>query len=126
MDATYDGIVLGAGPAGETAADYAVRGGLTAVIVEAELVGGECSYWACMPSKALLRSGSALAAARRLGGAKGAGTGDLDIAAVLARRTSFTSNWNDQGQVDWLGGAKIDLVRGHGRLAGPRVVRVGD
>jgi len=126
MDATYDVIVLGAGPAGENAADYAVRGGLTAVVVEAELVGGECSYWACMPSKALLRSGSALEAARRVEGAKEAVTGGLDVDAVFARRTSFTSGWKDQGQVDWLAGAKIDLVRGHGRLAGPKVVRVGD
>jgi pyruvate/2-oxoglutarate dehydrogenase complex dihydrolipoamide dehydrogenase (E3) component len=126
MDATYDVIVLGGGPAGENAADYAVRGGLTAVMVEAELVGGECSYWACMPSKALLRPGSALEAARRVEGAQEAVTGGLDVEAVFARRNSFTSDWKDQGQVEWLAGAKIDLVRGHGRLAGPKVVRVGD
>lgn len=126
METTYDVIVLGAGPAGENAADYAVRGGLSAVIVEAELVGGECSYWACMPSKALLRSGSVLDAARRVEGAKEAVTGELDVDAVFARRNSFTSDWKDKGQVDWLDGAKIALVRGHGRLAGPKVVRVGD
>ena len=126
MDSTYDVIVLGGGPAGENAADYAVRGGLTAVMVEAELVGGECSYWACMPSKALLRPGSALEAARRVRGAEEAVTGGLDVEAVFARRNSFTSDWKDQGQVEWLAGAKIDLVRGHGRLAGPKVVRVGD
>jgi pyruvate/2-oxoglutarate dehydrogenase complex dihydrolipoamide dehydrogenase (E3) component len=123
--ATYDVVVIGAGPVGENVADRAVRGGLTAVVVESELVGGECSYWACMPSKALLRSSSALRAARRLPGAREAVTGALDVAAVLARRDGFTSGWKDDGQVAWLDGAGIDLVRGHGRLAGERVVEVG-
>jgi pyruvate/2-oxoglutarate dehydrogenase complex dihydrolipoamide dehydrogenase (E3) component len=122
--ATYDVVVIGAGPVGENVADRAVQGGLTAVIVESELVGGECSYWACMPSKALLRSSSALRAARRLPGAREAVTGELDVAAVLARRDEFTSHWKDDGQVAWLDGAGIDLVRGHGRLAGVRVVEV--
>lgn len=121
---SYDVIVIGGGPAGENAADYATRGGLTAAIVEAELLGGECSYWACMPSKALLRSGQALRAARAVGGAKEAVTGTLDVPAVLARRTSFTSDWKDQGQVDWARGAHIDVIRGHGRLAGARTVQV--
>jgi dihydrolipoamide dehydrogenase len=122
--ATYDVIVIGAGPVGENVADRAVRGGLTAVIVESELVGGECSYWACMPSKALLRSSSALRAARQLPGAREAVTGTLDVAAVLKRRDQFTSDWHDDGQVAWLDSAGIDLVRGHGRLAGVRVVEV--
>jgi pyruvate/2-oxoglutarate dehydrogenase complex dihydrolipoamide dehydrogenase (E3) component len=122
--ATYDVVVVGAGPVGENVADRAVRGGLTAVVVESELVGGECSYWACMPSKALLRSPSALRAARRLSGAREAVTGALDVAAVLARRDEFTSGWKDDGQVAWLDGAGIDLVRGHGRLAGVRTVEV--
>ena len=124
MTTTYDVVVIGAGPVGENVADRAVRGGLTAVIVECELVGGECSYWACMPSKALLRSSSALRAARQLPGAREAVTGDLDVAAVLGRRDEFTSHWKDDGQVAWLESAGIDLVRGHGRLAGERVVEV--
>ncbi|MGO2746621.1 dihydrolipoyl dehydrogenase family protein [Microbacterium sp.] len=117
----YDLIVIGAGPVGENVADRAVQGGLTAVIVESELVGGECSYWACMPSKALLRSAQALRAAQHVQGVIG---GELDPTAVLARRDSFTSDWSDAGQVDWLESAGIDLVRGHGRLTGEREVTV--
>jgi dihydrolipoamide dehydrogenase len=120
----YDVVVVGAGPTGENIADRAVRGGLSATIVEADLVGGDCSYWACMPSKALLRPGHALAAARRVGGAREAVTGELDASAVLERRDSFTDHWSDDGQVAWLQGAHIDLVRGHGRLAGERRVDV--
>jgi pyruvate/2-oxoglutarate dehydrogenase complex dihydrolipoamide dehydrogenase (E3) component len=121
---TYDVIVLGAGPTGENVADIVVRGGLTAVLVEAELVGGECSYWACMPSKALLRGPEVLDAARAVGGAAQAVTGELDVAATLGRRNSFTSNWDDTGQATWVDGAGIDLVRGHGRLSGQRTVVV--
>jgi dihydrolipoamide dehydrogenase len=121
---SYDVIVLGAGPTGENVADRAVRGGLTAAVVESELVGGECSYWACMPSKALLRSGAALAEARRVDGARQAVTGQLDVRATLARRDSFTSHWHDDGQVSWLNGAGIDLLRGQGRISGPRTVTV--
>ncbi len=120
----YDLIVIGAGPVGENVADHAVQAGLTAVIVESELVGGECSYWACMPSKALLRSAAALRAARDVDGAKQAVTGDLDVAAVLRRRDTMTSNYDDSGQVQWLQGAGIDLVRGHGTLTGEKTVRV--
>ncbi|RLP77979.1 NAD(P)/FAD-dependent oxidoreductase [Mycetocola tolaasinivorans] len=119
-----DVVVIGAGPVGENVADRTVRGGLETVIVERELVGGECSYWACMPSKALLRSGQALRAARAVPGAAEAITGELDVPAVLARRDSFTSGWDDAGQVRWLEGANIDLVRGHGRLSGEREVTV--
>lgn len=122
MSDEYDLIVLGGGPVGENVADRAVQGGLTAVIVESELVGGECSYWACMPSKALLRPIQALRAAQHVKGVSG---GTLSLADVLARRDSFTSHWKDDGQVDWLNGAGIDLVRGHGRLTGEREVTVG-
>ena len=86
-----DVIVIGAGPVGENVADYAVRGGLTAAMVESELIGGECSYWACMPSKALLRTGHAVAAARRLPGVRA----EFDPAAVLARRNEIVANWHD-------------------------------
>ena len=122
--AEYDLIVLGGGAVGENIADRAVQGGLTAVIVESELVGGECSYWACMPSKALLRSAQVLCAARQVPGAAQAVTGELDVQAVLARRDSFASNWSDAGQVNWLDSAGIALVRGQGRLTGAKEVTV--
>ncbi|MFF5179755.1 dihydrolipoyl dehydrogenase family protein [Micromonospora sp. NPDC000316] len=120
----YDVVVIGAGPVGENVADRVVKGGLTAAIVERELVGGECSYWACMPTKALLRSASALRAARQLPGAREAVTGDLDAAAVLSRRDSFASHWRDDGQVSWLESVGIALHRGRGRISSERVVEV--
>jgi pyruvate/2-oxoglutarate dehydrogenase complex dihydrolipoamide dehydrogenase (E3) component len=120
----YDVVVLGAGSTGENVADIVVRGGLTAVLVEAELVGGECSYWACMPSKALLRGTEVVAEARAVDGARQAVTGEQDVAATLARRDGFTSHWDDSGQVMWVEGAGIDLFRGAGRLAGERTVVV--
>ncbi len=98
-----------------------MRGGLEAVIVEAELVGGECSYWACMPSKALLRPGAALRAAQAVAGVTG---GSLEPAEVLARRDGFAANWDDAGQVRWLESAGIPLVRGRGRIAGDKRVIV--
>jgi pyruvate/2-oxoglutarate dehydrogenase complex dihydrolipoamide dehydrogenase (E3) component len=121
---TYDVVVLGAGSTGENVADIAVRGGLSAVLVESELVGGECSYWACMPSKTLLRGSEVLAAARAVRGADAAVTGEQDVAATLARRDDFTSHWNDAGQAQWVDGAGIGLVRGRGRLAGEKRVVV--
>ena len=120
----YDVVVIGAGPTGENVADRAVKGGLRAVIVEADLVGGECSYWACIPSKALLRPLQALTAAQNVAGAREAITGEVDAAKVLARRDSFAAHWNDKGQTEWLRNAKIELVRGHARLSGERKVIV--
>jgi len=122
----YDVIVIGAGPVGENVAARAVKGGLTAAIVESELVGGECSYWACIPSKALLRPGSALEDARNVMGAREAINGKLSAPGVFKRRDSFVSNWNDSGQVKWLEQARVELVRGHGRLFGERKVTVTD
>jgi len=119
-----DVIVIGAGAVGENVAGRVVAGGLEAMIVESELVGGECSYWACMPSKALLRSTAVVHAARRVDGAKQAVTGEVDVAAVLKRRDSFTSNWDDTGQVEWLDNAGVTLRRGYGRLAGERTVEI--
>ncbi|TNC19991.1 NAD(P)/FAD-dependent oxidoreductase [Georgenia sp. 311] len=124
MSASYDVVVVGAGPVGENVADRAVQGGLSAVVVEDRLVGGECSYWACTPSKALLRPADARRGAQRVGGARQAVTGDLDVRAVLERRTSFASGWDDAGQVEWLRSAGIDLVRGRGRVTGEREVTV--
>ncbi|MEL0627757.1 NAD(P)/FAD-dependent oxidoreductase [Salinibacterium amurskyense] len=120
----WDVIVIGAGAVGENVADRAVQGGLSVVLVESELVGGECSYWACMPSKALIRSGLALRAVEKLPGAAEAVTGGINVEALLARRNSFTSNWDDAGQVKWVKKAGIGLERGHARLAGPKTVEV--
>ncbi len=120
----YDVVVLGAGPTGENLADRTRAAGLSTAVVESELVGGECSYWACMPSKALLRPAAALAAARAVAGAREAVTGPLDAEAVLARRDEFASHWRDDGQVSWLESIGAVLVRGQGRLDGPRRVRV--
>ncbi len=120
----YDVVVLGAGPVGENVADRTRAAGLATAVVESELVGGECSYWACMPSKALLRPVIAQADARRLAGLRESVRGPLDAAAVLARRDEFTSHWKDDGQIQWLDGIGVDLYRGHGRLTGPREVTV--
>ncbi|WP_405474628.1 dihydrolipoyl dehydrogenase family protein [Paenarthrobacter ilicis] len=120
----FDVIVIGAGAVGENVADRVVRGGLTAVIVESELVGGECSYWACMPSKALLRPGSVLHAAQGIPGASEAVTRTVDAHAALKHRDWFTNNWQDNGQVEWLDSAGIELVRGRARITGPREVQV--
>ena len=127
-ETTYDVIVIGAGAVGENVADRAGRTGLSVAIVEEELVGGECSYWACMPSKALLRPGAVLAAARSVDGAAQAATGDLDRQAVLTRRDTFTHGWDDASQVDWLEETGITLVRGRARFDGPRrlIVNHGD
>jgi pyruvate/2-oxoglutarate dehydrogenase complex dihydrolipoamide dehydrogenase (E3) component len=126
MQTEYDLIVIGAGAVGENVADRAVQGGLTALIVESELVGGDCSYWACMPSKALLRSGMVYRAAKKVGGASEAVTGQLDVAATFARRTAIIHDWNDDGQVEWLKGAHIDLARGLGVITGVKEVTVAD
>ncbi len=119
---TWDVVVIGGGPAGENAADYAIRSSdRTAVIVEAELVGGECSYWACMPSKALLRPVEMLDAARALPGMP---SGTLELSAVLDRRDTFTHHHDDSGQVKWAAGNGIDVIRGRGRLTGERTLEL--
>ncbi|MFD6063677.1 dihydrolipoyl dehydrogenase family protein [Rhodococcus wratislaviensis] len=124
MDNDYDLIVLGAGAVGENVADRAVQGGLSVALVEHELVGGECSYWACMPSKALLRPAQVLHAARQVPGAAQAVTGPVDVDAVLAHRDYYASNWSDAGQARWVANAGIALVRGHGRITDVKEVTV--
>jgi pyruvate/2-oxoglutarate dehydrogenase complex dihydrolipoamide dehydrogenase (E3) component len=123
-DRTYDVLVIGGGPAGENAADIAARNGLRVAVIEHELLGGECTYWACMPSKALLRPGEALDALRRVPGAAAAAAGEIDVNEALARRDALASHWDDAGQVSWLENAGVDLLRGHGRIAGERRVEV--
>jgi len=120
----FDVVVLGAGPIGQNAAERARAAGLSVALVERELVGGECSYWACVPSKALLRPVIALSDARRVDGAREAITGSINAAGVFGRRNRYVSNWDDSGQADWVNGIGATLVRGHGRLVGPRRVAV--
>ncbi|MFD4670147.1 dihydrolipoyl dehydrogenase family protein [Lentzea sp. NPDC058450] len=117
----FDVIVIGGGAVGENVAWRTAAGGLSTAMIEKELVGGECSYWACMPSKALLRSGHAVAAANRLQGVVGA---RLDPMAVLERRNGFTSNWDDAGQVKWAESENITVLRGDGEITGEREVTV--
>ena len=110
----FDVVVVGGGPAGEVIAGRCGDADLRVALVERELVGGECTYWACIPSKTLIRPGDVIAAARRVPGASEAVTGQIDVAAALAQRDYMTSNWHDEGQLPWLEEHKVTLVRGSG------------
>jgi pyruvate/2-oxoglutarate dehydrogenase complex dihydrolipoamide dehydrogenase (E3) component len=120
----FDLVVLGGGPVGEHAVGRARKAGLETVLVEQELIGGECSYWACMPSKTLLRPGHVLGAARAVPGAREAVTGSIDVAAALARRDWMTADWDDSGQVEWVEGTGGHIARGHGHIVAERTVVV--
>src|SRR5262249_29672516 len=105
----YDVIVIGPGPIGQNVADRARAACLSIAVVERDLVGGECSYWACVPSKALLRPVIAVADARRVEGAREAITGSLDPAGVFGRRDRYVSNWDDSGEADYVRGIGAEL-----------------
>jgi dihydrolipoamide dehydrogenase len=120
----FDVIVIGAGPPGENAAGRCAAAGLDVAIVESRLVGGECTFYGCIPSKTLLRPGDALAAVKRVPGAAEAVTGRIDPAAAFAQRDYMTSSGSDRTQTPWLDSMGIELVRGYGRLAGERAVEV--
>ncbi|MGC4120290.1 MAG: NAD(P)/FAD-dependent oxidoreductase [Myxococcales bacterium] len=124
MSESFDVVVIGGGPAGEVAAGCCAKGGLSVALVEKERVGGECSFWACMPSKALLRPGEVLAAAQRVPGARRAISGTLETSAALGWRDAIVDHLDDARQARWLEDQKISLLRGIGRLTGPRAVDV--
>jgi len=118
----FDVIVIGAGPAGEVCAGRLGEAGKTVALIESRLVGGECSFFACMPSKSLLRPDEAVTEARRIPGARETASGELDVEAVLRRRNEVVHDLDDSTQLPWLEQRNVALLRGHGRLAGARQV----
>jgi pyruvate/2-oxoglutarate dehydrogenase complex dihydrolipoamide dehydrogenase (E3) component len=123
---TFDVVVIGAGPGGEVAAGRLAQAGLDVAIIEADKVGGECSYYACIPSKSLLRPGELLAEARRVQGVAQAITGPLDVPAILNRRDDLIGHLDDSGQLPWLSDRGVTLIRGWARLDGEKRILVGD
>ena len=123
---SFDVVVMGAGPAGEVAAGRLADAGLEVAVLESHLIGGECSYYACMPSKGLLRPGELLAEVRRIPGAREAVGAELDAQAVLRRRDEIVHDLDDSSQLPWLEDKGIALFRGHARFEGERRIAVGD
>jgi pyruvate/2-oxoglutarate dehydrogenase complex dihydrolipoamide dehydrogenase (E3) component len=121
---SYETVVIGAGPAGEVCAGKLADEGMKVAVAERELVAGECSYWACMPSKTLLRPGETVAAAQHAPGAREAVTGEIDRAAALAWRDAVVSNWDDSGQAEWLTDKGVEILRGDAKLTGPGKLEV--
>jgi pyruvate/2-oxoglutarate dehydrogenase complex dihydrolipoamide dehydrogenase (E3) component len=122
----FDVVILGAGPAGEVCAGRLGEAGLEVAIAEPHLIGGECSFYACMPSKAMLRPGELLAEVRRIPGVREAVTGELDVQAVLKRRDEIIHGLDDSHMEPWLTGRGVAIVRQAGRLDGERRVKAGD
>jgi pyruvate/2-oxoglutarate dehydrogenase complex dihydrolipoamide dehydrogenase (E3) component len=124
MTERYDAVVVGAGVAGEVCADDLAAGGLRVAICERELIAGECGYWACVPSKTLLRPGEALSEARQAPGASEAISGGIDVHQALAWRDFMVSDWDDSDKAEWLSEEGIDLHRGDARLTGPGSIEI--
>ncbi|MBO0834030.1 MAG: NAD(P)/FAD-dependent oxidoreductase, partial [Actinobacteria bacterium] len=124
VENAYDVVVIGAGPIGQTVAGRTRAAGLTVAVVEQELVGGECSYWGCIPSKAMLRPVVALEDARRVRGAREAVSGPVAAKSVFERRNEWVSGWDDEGQANAVKDMGAELFRGQGRLDGVRRVTV--
>lgn len=120
----YDVIVIGSGPSGRTVSLRSIKNGLSVALIEDELVGGDCHYWACIPSKALLRPPEALSESQRVGGAKQAVNGELSVESVLSRRDAFVDHWEDRKIDGMLEKSGVKVIHGHGRLNGPRQIKV--